>query len=132
MAQVLANLLDNALRHTSAAGQVTLGCRHRGPWAEFTVADTGEGIDAEHLNHVFDRFYRIDTARDRNRGGSGIGLSIAKALVEAHGGRLEAESRGPGFGSTFTVRLSCHHRLSSQAHHGQRGVVEEQRRVSTL
>jgi two-component system, OmpR family, sensor histidine kinase BaeS len=105
IAQVLANLLDNALRHTPTGGQVTLSCQHLGPWVELTVADTGAGIDAEHLAHVFDRFYRIDTARDRNRGGSGIGLSIAKALVEAHGGSITADSPGPGHGSTFTVRL---------------------------
>jgi signal transduction histidine kinase len=105
MAQVLSNLLDNALRHTSSGGQVTLSCQHLGPWVELTVADTGAGIDAEHLAHVFDRFYRIDSARDRSRGGSGIGLSIAKALVEAHGGSIAADSRGPGHGSTFTVRI---------------------------
>ena len=72
---------------------------------QYVVADTGEGISGEHLGRVFDRFYRVDTARDRNRGGSGIGLSIAKALVEAHGGDITVTSPGPGRGSTFTVRL---------------------------
>jgi two-component system, OmpR family, sensor histidine kinase BaeS len=105
MAQVLGNLLDNALRHTPPGTLVTISCRRNNPWIEFTVADTGEGIDAEHLDQVFDRFYRIDTARDRNRGGSGIGLSIARALVEAHGGRISAASEGLGRGSTFTVQL---------------------------
>jgi signal transduction histidine kinase len=105
MAQVLGNLLDNALRHTPAGGRVSLSCRRVDEWVEFSVADTGEGVPAEHLPHLFDRFYRVDTARDRSRGGSGIGLSIAKALVEAHGGTIAADSDGPGTGSTFTVRL---------------------------
>ncbi|MEP6816794.1 MAG: ATP-binding protein, partial [Marmoricola sp.] len=104
--QVLSNLLENALRHTPPGASVTLSCRREGRWVEFVVVDSGEGIAPEHLSHVFDRFYRADTARDRNRGGSGIGLSISKALVEAHGGTLTALSRGPGLGSTFTVRLS--------------------------
>lgn len=103
--QVLGNLLDNALRHTPPGGTVTLTCRRVDRWVEYTVADTGEGIAAEHLPHLFDRFYRIDGARDRTHGGSGIGLAIAKALVEAHGGGISATSPGPGQGATFTIRL---------------------------
>lgn len=103
--QVLTNLLDNALRHTAAGGTVSLSCRAVNHQVEYAVADSGAGIAAEHLPHVFDRFYRADTARDRGHGGSGIGLSIARALVEAHGGRITADSAGPGHGSTFTVRL---------------------------
>lgn len=105
MGQVLSNLLDNALRHTPSGTSVTVGCQRQGRWVEFVVTDSGEGIAQEHLAHVFDRFYRVDTARDRNRGGSGIGLSISKALVEAQGGTLTALSSGPGHGATFTVRL---------------------------
>lgn len=105
MGQVLGNLLDNALRHTPSGGTVTLSCRRNGRWVEYAVTDTGEGVAAEHLPHLFDRFYRVDSARDRNHGGSGIGLAIAKALVEAHGGGISATSPGPGAGSTFTVRL---------------------------
>ena len=105
MAQVLGNLLDNALRHTPRDGQVTLSCHRVDQWVQYTVADTGEGVAPQHLPHLFDRFYRADTARDRNRGGSGIGLSIAKALVEAHGGTIAVASDGPGRGATFTVRL---------------------------
>jgi len=105
IAQVLGNLLDNALRHTPSGGQVSLACRREGQWVEFTVVDTGEGVKPEHLPHLFDRFYRADTARDRHHGGSGIGLSIAKALVEAHGGSIMATSGGPGSGTTFWVRL---------------------------
>lgn len=104
--QVLGNLLDNALRHTPPGATVTLRCRCRDRWVEYAIADTGEGIAPEHLTHLFDRFYRVDTARDRNRGGSGIGLSISKAIVEAHGGTLTAASPGPGHGATFTVRLA--------------------------
>ena len=104
--QVLSNLLDNALHHTPTGGSVTLSCRRHERWVEFVIADSGEGIAPEHVAHVFDRFYRVDTARDRNRGGSGIGLSISKALVEAHGGTLTALSPGPGRGATFTVRLA--------------------------
>lgn len=103
--QVLTNLLDNALRHTPTGGVVTLGCDQVERWVQYTVADSGEGIPAEHLGHVFDRFFRVDTARDRAHGGSGIGLSIAKALVEAHGGGISVHSPGPGRGATFTVRL---------------------------
>jgi signal transduction histidine kinase len=103
--QVLTNLLDNALRHTPAGGTVTVSCRTVEDQVEYVVADSGDGIAAENLPHVFDRFYRADTARDRGHGGSGIGLSIARALVEAHRGRIAAASAGPGRGSTFTVRL---------------------------
>jgi len=108
MGQVLGNLLDNALRHTPAGGTVTISTAADGPGGlTLAVADTGEGIPAEHLTHVFERFYRVDAARDRAHGGSGIGLAIAKALVEAHGGQLTATSPGQGQGSTFAVRLPC-------------------------
>lgn len=105
LGQVVGNLLDNALRHTPAAGTVQLSCTSAGGWVEYVVSDTGGGIAPEHLAHVFDRFYRADTARDRGRGGSGIGLSIAKALVEAHDGSITATSDGEGRGATFTVRI---------------------------
>lgn len=105
VAQVLGNLLDNALRHTPPGGHVRLSCRRRHRWVEILVIDTGDGVAAEHLPHLFDRFYRADTGRDRTSGGSGVGLSIAKALVEAHGGTISASSEGAGCGATFTVRL---------------------------
>ena len=106
LAQVIGNLLDNALQHTPDGGHVRvgLGGRREG-WVELTVTDDGEGIAADHLPHVFERFYRADPARSRTRGGSGIGLTISRALVEAHGGTLTAASPGPGGGATFTVRL---------------------------
>lgn len=105
MGQVLGNLLDNGLRHTPGGGAVTLACRRVDHWVEYRVSDTGEGVGAEHLARLFDRFYRADTARGRSHGGSGIGLAIAKAFVEAHEGGISVTSDGPGQGTTFTVRL---------------------------
>ncbi|MBX9243595.1 HAMP domain-containing histidine kinase [Actinotalea ferrariae] len=106
LAQVLDNLVANAIRHTPAGGEVFLAAAPAGScFVRVTVTDTGEGIAAEHLPHIFERFYRADTARDRAHGGSGIGLAISKALVEAHGGTIAAGSRGLGHGATFTVVL---------------------------
>lgn len=102
---MLGNLLDNALRHTASGGQVVLTAAAAGAEVVFTVGDDGEGIAAERLPHVFERFYRADTARERDRGGAGIGLAIAKALTEAHGGHISVASRGPGTGTTFTVAV---------------------------
>ena len=109
LGQVLSNLLDNALRHTPPGGNVTVGCARDTTDPDgtvlLTVADTGEGIAADHVPLLFDRFYRVDTARDRDRGGSGIGLAISRALVEAHHGSIAAASSGLGTGATFIVRL---------------------------
>jgi signal transduction histidine kinase len=108
--QVLGNLLDNALRHTPDGGTVTISATTSPSTGgvKLSVADTGDGIPAEHLQHVFERFYRVDTARDRTHGGSGIGLAIAKALVEAQGGQLTVDSPGIGQGSTFLILLPTH------------------------
>lgn len=108
MAQVFGNLVENALRHTPAGGRVTLSARLRTDQVRLVVSDTGHGVAPEHLPHLFERFYRADTARDRVSGGSGIGLAITKALVEAHGGRVRAESDGPGAGARFIVTLPLH------------------------
>jgi two-component system, OmpR family, sensor histidine kinase BaeS len=105
LGQVLANLLDNALRHTPRGGQVTIAAGTKDGALTITVTDDGDGITAEHLPHLFERFYRADTARDRAHGGAGIGLAIAKALVEAHDGRITASSRGAGTGATFAITL---------------------------
>ncbi|WP_234989159.1 cell wall metabolism sensor histidine kinase WalK [Demequina sp. NBRC 110052] len=105
MAQVLGNLVDNALRHTPAGGAVALSARRSGEGVALSVADTGSGIAAEHLPYVFERFYRADEARDRASGGSGVGLAIVRALVQAHGGTVEVASSGVGHGATFTVTL---------------------------
>jgi two-component system sensor histidine kinase BaeS len=105
MGQILGNLLDNALRHTPSGGTVTLTADIRHPWVEITVHDTGEGIVAEHLPHIFERFYRADGSRATARAGSGIGLTIARAHVDAQGGRISAHSDGPGTGAIFTIHI---------------------------
>jgi two-component system sensor histidine kinase BaeS len=104
MRQVVANLVDNALRHTPQGGVVSVATRFEGGHALLVVADTGRGIPAEHLPHIFDRLYRVDPSRSRNTGGTGLGLSIARELARAHGGDITADER-PGGGARFTVRL---------------------------
>lgn len=103
--QVLTNLLTNALRHTPTGGTVTIGTTNDAAGARITVTDNGDGIPAARLPHIFERFYRGDTARDRAHGGSGIGLTIARAITEAHHGSLTAHSDGPGRGATFRLTL---------------------------
>lgn len=106
MGQVLGNLVENALRHTPSGGRVALEASLTGQGGVcLSVTDTGEGIEPAHLPHVFERFYRVDTARDRKRGGSGIGLAIVRAIVVAHGGRVSAHSAGRGAGARFEVHL---------------------------
>ncbi len=102
--QVLGNLLDNALRHTPPGGRVGVTLDRDPAGVRIAVADTGDGSAAEDLPHLFERFYRAG-ARDRGHGGSGIGLSIVRALVHEHGGRVTADSDGPGTGATFTLVL---------------------------
>lgn len=101
--QILQNLLWNAIRHTPAGGQIMLSVERQGDKAVVTVSDNGSGMSAEHLPHVFDRFYRVESARDRETGGAGLGLAIVKAIVEAHGGSVIVASAGVDQGSTFTV-----------------------------
>lgn len=105
LGQVLGNLLDNALRHTHPGDEVELAVRQSPDGIELTVKDSGDGIASEHLPHLFERFYRVDEARDRASGGSGIGLAIVRAIVEAHGGHITAHSDGPHTGATFRVTL---------------------------
>ena len=103
--QVLLNLVGNALQYTPAGGVVTIRARQGRDEVQISVSDTGVGIQAEQLNQIFTRFYRVDSSRSRSVGGSGIGLTIAKYLTEAHGGRIWAESPGADQGSTFTFTL---------------------------
>jgi heavy metal sensor kinase len=102
--EVFFNLLDNGIKYTAEGGEVEVRLDHKGPEAVVTMRDTGVGIAAEHLPHVFDRFYRVDKARSRAEGGTGLGLSIAQSIIVAHGGRIELAST-PGQGTTCTVRL---------------------------
>jgi signal transduction histidine kinase len=97
-------LLDNALKYTPAGGRVTLGLRRCGTAVEILVQDTGVGIGAEDLPHVFERFYRADPARSRDAGGSGLGLPIAHSIAEQHGGTINLISQA-GQGTTALVRL---------------------------
>jgi two-component system sensor histidine kinase BaeS len=97
LAQVVRNLVSNAVRHTDA-GTIVATCSHKDEGVEVVVRDTGEGIPEEDLPHVFERFYRADSARARETGGAGIGLALAKRIVEDHGGRIWIESE-PGIGT---------------------------------
>lgn len=109
MRQTVQNLLDNAVQHTSEGGEIIVSVGQEPDAVRVAVADNGTGIAPDQLDHIFDRFYRDDQARQRGytRAGSstGLGLAIARAIAEAHGGTLRAESEGPGRGSTFTIRL---------------------------
>ncbi len=103
--QVLFNLLSNALRHTPAGGKISLRGGIDAGAVLLTVQDNGEGLEPGQLRAVFDRFYRADKSRSRETGGTGLGLAIVKAILEAHGGQIEAHSAGKNQGSQFTIRL---------------------------
>ena len=106
MTQVLLNLLGNALQYTSPGGRVTVqGALGDNNHLLITVADTGIGLTPDQITHIFERFYRVDKSRSRAGGGSGIGLTISRHLVEAHNGHLAATSLGLGQGSCFTIAL---------------------------
>ena len=105
LSQVIANLLNNAAKYTEKGGQIWLTARPEGGHAVVSVRDTGLGIQADMLSSVFDMFAQVDRTLDRAQGGLGIGLSLAKNLVQMHGGHIEAHSDGLGKGSEFVVRL---------------------------
>jgi signal transduction histidine kinase len=102
--QLLLNLVDNGLRYTPPGGMVRLGLRQEREQAVLEVQDTGPGIAAEHLPHIFERFYRVDGPRSRGAGGTGLGLAICRWVAEAHGGSIGVESQ-LGVGSVFRVEL---------------------------
>jgi signal transduction histidine kinase len=104
ISQVLHNLLENAVTHTPKRGAINVAATTQGDEIEVRVSDTGEGIPAEDLPNIFERFYRVDKSRARATGGSGLGLTIAKRLVEAHGGKIAVESE-LGKGSSFSFIL---------------------------
>jgi signal transduction histidine kinase len=104
LSQAVINLLSNALKYTPPGGAVEVRVDTRPSGTEIRVADTGVGIDPQDIPRVFERFYRADNSRSRATGGAGIGLSIAKAIVESHGGTISAVSQ-PGRGSEFLITL---------------------------
>ena len=110
--QIVQNLVENALRHTPHGGEVRLELRADGEGVRLVVADTGVGIAADDLPHIFEHFYRADRSRARSSGGTGLGLAIVKSLAEAHGGRVTVTSAS-GAGSTFTVLLPARARVAS-------------------
>lgn len=103
--QIMINLLGNALRYTPGGGRVAVSTQEKSDAVQVSVRDTGIGISKEHLPFVFSRFYRVDESRSRQAGGSGIGLTIAKKLVEAQGGKIWVESAGESQGSVFHFTL---------------------------
>lgn len=106
LSQVLHNLLSNASYHTPPGGLISITAWTERDCVGLSVRDTGKGIPEEHLPFIFERFYRVDRSRSRNKGGVGLGLAIARAIVEAHDGKIWAESQGiPGSGTTLTVML---------------------------
>ncbi len=105
MTQVMLNLLGNALQYTPSGSEVVVTARAEPQQLILTVQDSGIGLSADSLPHIFERFYRVDKSRSRAGGGSGIGLTISKHIVEAHNGRLTVTSPGLGQGSTFTLTL---------------------------
>jgi PAS domain S-box-containing protein len=105
VSQVLANLVTNAIKYSSAGGVITVRAVAEGGWMRVEVADTGLGVPAEHQSRIFEAFTQVDMSNTRKAGGVGLGLSIVKALVEAHGGEVGVRSAGQGCGSTFYFTL---------------------------
>jgi len=105
--QVLTNILANAYQYSQKGGTVKITSAEKDNLVTVTISDTGRGISREDLPHIFTRFYRADKSRSRNSGGSGIGLTIAKQLVQAHGGKIWAESQGEDLGTTVSFTIPC-------------------------
>ncbi|MCK5342751.1 MAG: hypothetical protein KAR20_05075, partial [Candidatus Heimdallarchaeota archaeon] len=105
MGQVFINIIGNSLQYTPTGGKVIISAKEKNNQVLIIVSDTGIGISPEDLPQIFTRFFRVDKSRSRAGGGSGIGLTISKHLVEAHGGNIRADSAGLGKGSKFTISL---------------------------
>jgi signal transduction histidine kinase len=121
LTQVVSNLLNNAAKYTEPNGQIHLGAAVEGAELVLRVKDTGLGIPAPVLPHIFEMFSQVDRSRDRAQGGLGIGLSLVRGLVELHGGTVDASSDGPGLGSEFVVRLP----LARRSPQGRAGQAEQ-------
>ncbi len=105
--QVIRNLIDNAITYSDEEGEIEIAAETRDKEVKISVKDNGLGIPENDVPHVFDRFYRVDSSRSRETGGSGLGLTIAKEIVEAHGGTIEVNSsEGEGTEFTFTLPLN--------------------------
>lgn len=104
ISQVMTNLISNAIKHSLDDGEVVVSFVVRKKSVVTRVKDTGEGIPAEHISHIFERFYRVDKSRSREKGGTGLGLAIVKHILDGHKTRAEVESE-PGKGSTFSFKL---------------------------
>jgi heavy metal sensor kinase len=104
LARAFSNLVENAIYYNRPGGKVSISCNRKDHWAVVIVTDTGAGIPFDKQSRIFDRFYRADSSRSRHKGGAGLGLSIASAIVQHHSGRIQVEST-PDVGSTFTILL---------------------------
>lgn len=122
LSRVFGNLLENAIRHTPAAGDITITAQAIKNNVVVTVEDTGEGIPAEHLPHVFERFYRVDAARSRTSGGTGLGLAISQSIVQAHNGTIEVKNNKPR-GTRVIVTLPCSDTTPYLKHTSQRALA---------
>jgi signal transduction histidine kinase len=105
LSQVMINLLNNAAKYTAPRGEIRLRAAVAGHELSIDVSDNGVGLDGEAMQRIFDMFHQVDASLDREQAGLGVGLTLARSLVELHGGTISAESAGAGLGSTFQVRL---------------------------
>src|SRR6185503_8328603 len=110
--QVFFNLIDNAVQHTGPRGSIELRWRVVEGAVVISIADTGEGLAAEDVPHIFEQFYRGDRSRSRRQGGTGLGLSIVQAIIQAHQGKIEVSTQ-PGRGTRFDILLPLHRLKSS-------------------
>ena len=113
--QVVVNLISNATKYTPPGGHIWVGLEREGDWTELCVRDNGRGIPAEKLPHIFELFMQVDTTIDRSMGGLGIGLTVVRNLVQLHGGKVTASSKGTDQGSEFIVRLPLLPRAQTEA-----------------